>query len=160
MAALTIAEAAAAADLPEAAQPGRPGEDFGGGWAVVAVEFIFGERAGADEGHFAADDMPQLRQLVQRMTTAKGGKGTGDAGIAIGFLDVAVRDLGRQEFEEDGPTAAIRFGGAFPHRAQFQNPKRAATLRDTPMCNERRTAREESHGRRRDEQNRRARNKQ
>src|SRR5690606_34115600 len=54
------------ADLPQACEPGLDAEPAALGGFGDLVDFVDRERAGADEAHFAAEDIDELGEFVDR----------------------------------------------------------------------------------------------
>src|SRR5690348_6560898 len=69
-------------DLPVARQPGQDALPEGAEFRGEAFQVITGERSGADQAHFALQDVPELRELIQARLTEQ----AADAGQYSGVV--------------------------------------------------------------------------
>jgi len=86
--ALVVVQIVAAADLPQAGQAGGHAQVVFAGGAVVLVEFVAHDGAGADDAHLALHHVPELGQFVEA-GLADEATDAGDAGVVL-ELEVAV----------------------------------------------------------------------
>ena len=130
-------------DLGEAGQPDADA------MAVRVARDVFAEAlhvlgalgARADEGHVAADDIPQLRQLVERGAAQE----AADRGAPVDALDTAGGAA------VNGDEAGV-VGDA--HRAELEHLEDLAVLADAALAEEDGTARAAAHGERERDQQR------
>ena len=108
-----VFDAVAAGDLPEAGEAGFDAEAAALGVFFDAFDFVDGEGAGADEAHFAAEDVEELGEFVDAEAAEPGAEGE-DAGVVADFEDGAVHFVLSGEFLAHGFGVGVH-GAEFPH---------------------------------------------
>ena len=95
MAPLFIIQTAATADLSESTKSGFRRHNERSIRPVVGIKFLLREGTRTNESHVSQNDMPELRQFVHGVTTAKCCKTAGDAQVLL--VRSKERSLGRRQ---------------------------------------------------------------
>ena len=118
-----VFDAVAAGDLPEAGEAGFDAEAAALGVFFDAFDFVNGEGAGADEAHFATEDVEELGEFVDAEAAEPGAEGE-DAGVVADFEDGAVHFVLDGEFLSHGFGVGVH-GAELPHHEGFAIPSGA-----------------------------------
>ena len=124
-----VGDVVAAADLPEPRQAGTRTQIKHGG-RIIEFEFVFDHRTGADDAHFTANDVEELRQLVEAELT-QDCPDNGDTRIILKlacrtpfFIGVGI--VPEKLFQD--------LVALFHHRTEFQALEELAVVTDSAMA--------------------------
>src|SRR5690606_9938046 len=123
------AEAVAPADLPEAGDPRPDGESAQVTW-WIEVDFPLQSRPGADDRHVSAEDVDQLRELVEAQTSQPSSDGS-HSGVVVQLEDTVL--CGRVFVAEQLTRAQLPVGGVVvvhDHGPELQHGERLAPQAD------------------------------
>jgi hypothetical protein len=140
-ASLSISKPAAPLDLPQSTKSRLYAQELTSRGAIVSFYFPCCKRPWPNKCHLASHNVPQLRQLVNRVLSARYGEPAGNARV-IGVLDISYLGGFRCEPFHKCQKPALT-GTSIPHGSEFQYPNWSSGLSHAAVSNQRRPTREQ-----------------